>query len=101
MQGTRQPAVIDHDASVHDDLEPARPCDTCGLDAGDAQFRIDHQHLRPPCHQRNRREVPEGVVLDVGVQEWHRRKAVEMLGISERTLRYKLKVWREAGFDVP
>jgi len=31
----------------------------------------------------------------------NRRKAVEMLGISERTLRYKLKVWREAGFDVP
>ena len=31
----------------------------------------------------------------------NRRKAVEMLGISERTLRYKLKVWREAGIDVP
>jgi two-component system response regulator FlrC len=31
----------------------------------------------------------------------NRRKAVDMLGISERTLRYKLKVWREAGFDVP
>ena len=27
-------------------------------------------------------------------------KAVEILGISDRALRYKLKSYREAGFDV-
>lgn len=31
----------------------------------------------------------------------HRKKAVEILGISERTLRYKLKQWREAGYLIP
>ena len=30
-----------------------------------------------------------------------RKLAVEILGISERTLRYKLKQWREEGFEVP
>jgi DNA-binding NtrC family response regulator len=31
----------------------------------------------------------------------HRKKAVEILGISERTLRYKLRQWREAGYLIP
>lgn len=31
----------------------------------------------------------------------NRRRAVELLGISERTLRYKLKLWREEGFKIP
>jgi two-component system response regulator FlrC len=30
-----------------------------------------------------------------------RKRAVEILGISERTLRYKLKLWRESGIQVP
>jgi two-component system response regulator FlrC len=30
-----------------------------------------------------------------------RRKAVQILGISERTLRYKLKTWRESGIPIP
>jgi two-component system response regulator FlrC len=30
-----------------------------------------------------------------------RRKAVELLGISERTLRYKIKHWRASGIDIP
>jgi len=30
-----------------------------------------------------------------------RRRAVIMLGMSERTLRHKLKAWREAGYDIP
>jgi len=30
-----------------------------------------------------------------------RKKAVELLGISERTLRYKIKQWRASGIDVP
>ena len=30
-----------------------------------------------------------------------RRRAIEILGISERTLRYKLKQWREQGFEIP
>lgn len=30
-----------------------------------------------------------------------RRKAVQILGISERTLRYKLKSWRESGISIP
>jgi two-component system response regulator FlrC len=31
----------------------------------------------------------------------NRKRAVELLGISERTLRYKLKLWREEGFKIP
>jgi len=31
----------------------------------------------------------------------HRKRAVNILGISERTLRYKLKQWREAGYQIP
>jgi len=30
-----------------------------------------------------------------------RKKAIELLGISERTLRYKIKQWRTSGIDVP
>jgi two-component system response regulator FlrC len=30
-----------------------------------------------------------------------RRKAVQILGISERTLRYKLKIWRDSGIQIP
>lgn len=31
----------------------------------------------------------------------NRKRAIELLGISERTLRYKLKLWREEGFKIP
>jgi len=31
----------------------------------------------------------------------NRRKAVQILGISERTLRYKLKLWRDSGIPIP
>jgi two-component system response regulator FlrC len=30
-----------------------------------------------------------------------RKKAVELLGISERTLRYKIKQWKASGIDIP
>lgn len=30
-----------------------------------------------------------------------RRRAVEILGMSDRTLRHKLKLWREAGVEIP
>jgi len=30
----------------------------------------------------------------------NRKEAVEILGLSERALRYKLKAYKEAGFDV-
>jgi two-component system response regulator FlrC len=39
-----------------------------------------------------------GVLRKVG---GNRRKAVEILGISERTLRYKLKLWRDSGVEIP
>jgi len=31
----------------------------------------------------------------------NRRRAVEVLGMSDRTLRHKLKIWREAGVKIP
>ena len=31
----------------------------------------------------------------------NRKRAVQILGISERTLRYKLKLWRESGIPIP
>ena len=31
----------------------------------------------------------------------NRRRAVEILGMSDRTLRHKLKLWREAGVVIP
>jgi len=31
----------------------------------------------------------------------NRKRAVEVLGMSDRTLRHKLKIWREAGVEIP
>jgi len=48
------------------------------------------------------REMERDHILQVlrGV-DGNRKKAVQILGISERTLRYKLKLWRESGILIP
>jgi len=54
---------------------------------------IAHQDMRGV-----EREHILSVLASVG---GNRRKAVEILGISERTLRYKLKLWRDSGIPTP
>ena len=53
--------------------------------SGDDMRQVEREHIL-------------GVLRRVGGS---RKKAVEILGISERTLRYKLKSWKESGVEVP
>jgi len=52
---------------------------------------------RPSSMKDLEREHILGTLREVG---WSRKKAVEKLGISERTLRYKLQQYREEGYPV-
>ncbi|MCB1886707.1 MAG: sigma-54-dependent Fis family transcriptional regulator [Rhodocyclaceae bacterium] len=52
---------------------------------------------RPSSMKDLEREHILGTLREVG---WSRKKAVEKLGISERTLRYKLQQYREEGYAV-
>lgn len=50
----------------------------------------------------NVKAMERDYILKVLTQvEGNRRRAIELLGISERTLRYKLKLWREEGYEIP
>jgi len=49
----------------------------------------------------NVKAMERDYILKVLTQvEGNRRRAIELLGISERTLRYKLKLWREEGYEI-
>jgi len=53
-------------------------------------------------HQGDIRKLERDHILSVLQQVGgSRRRAIEILGISERTLRYKLRQWREQGFEIP
>jgi two-component system response regulator FlrC len=80
-----------------DDAQAIEAAMTQGPIDGEAQ-----ESTTPSLAPTDMRQLERDHILSVLRQVGgNRRKAVEMLGISERTLRYKLKVWREAGIDVP
>ena len=55
-----------------------------------------------PDSQHHLRSIERDHVLSVLRQvNGSRQQAVSILGMSERTLRHKLKAWREAGFEIP
>ncbi|NBU71784.1 MAG: sigma-54-dependent Fis family transcriptional regulator, partial [Bacteroidetes bacterium] len=68
------------------------------LESERASPTLSSQRLRSADVKSMEREHILHVLEQVG---GNRRRAVELLGISERTLRYKLKLWREEGFEVP
>lgn len=52
--------------------------------------------------QHHLRSIERDHILSVLRQvNGSRQQAVSILGMSERTLRHKLKAWREAGFEIP
>ncbi len=81
---TLSAAVPRGDIPANPAAEPAIPAATGPMDRPSSMKDLEREHIL-------------GTLREVG---WSRKKAVEKLGISERTLRYKLQQYREEGYPV-
>jgi two-component system response regulator FlrC len=86
-------------------LAEARAPETQSIDARSAEARARERkesdspsEIKYPDMRMMEREHILAILAQVG---GNRRKAVQILGISERTLRYKLKLWRDSGIPIP
>lgn len=90
------PPQLDAGRQTTDEKPGGYPKDTTAVKSGNASAPGDLPKVSDV--KSIERDHILQVLKDVG---GNRRRAIEVLGISERTLRYKLKLWREAGYDVP
>lgn len=93
------------DSAPESRFPEARGSETRSIEArsAEAQAREHRAPDRPseikyPDMRVMEREHILAILAQVG---GNRRKAVQILGISERTLRYKLKLWRDSGIPIP
>lgn len=79
-----------------------RPWPESKSSEGSTEIIRNSQLFRPESGSGDIRKLEQDHILQVLRNVGgNRKRAVQILGISERTLRYKLKSWRESGVQIP